>query len=121
MKTPVIPAKGLPLPPVIPAKAGTQAPVSITYQPVIPMKTPVITSTGLPQPPVIPAKAGTQAPVSTTHQPVITMKTPRHPRKRPALDLIGGGDPDPRLHNPLTRNCQEIGPSSMTFASCQAS
>ena len=59
------------------------------------MKTPAIPTKGLPYPPVIPAKAGTQAPVSTTHQSVIAMKTLRHPRKRPALDLIGAGTQTP--------------------------
>ena len=79
-----------PHPPVIPAKAGTQAPVSITHQPVIATKIPHFHAHARP-----------------TCQPVIP-PPPRHPRE--------SGDPGPRLHNPPTRNCHENTPLSCTCA-----
>ena len=47
-----------------------------------------------------------------THPPPPSL---RHPREKPALDLIGGGDPDPRLRNPPTRHCHKTTPLSYTY------
>ena len=41
---------------------------------------------------------------------------PRYPREKPALDLIGGGDPGPRLHSQPTRQRHENTPMSYTYA-----
>ena len=81
--------------PVIPAKAGTQTPVSITTQPVIALKPPHCDPPTRPTAflqspprrnrhprnhPVIPAKAGTQTPVSRPPSPKRGQQPFCHPR-----------------------------------------
>ena len=129
------PPSSSPPPSVIPAKAGTQTPVSPTHQP---RKAPEGPPSS-PPPSVIPAKAGTQTLVSTTIQPrkahegpLSFPRPPSSPRKRgprpsspqatnPVRPTKGhhhsptlrhpreSGDPDPRLHNPPTTVGMKVG------------
>ena len=101
--------------PVIPAKAGTQTPVSITPQPVIALKPPHCDPPTRPTAflqspprrnrhprnhPIIPAKAGTQTPVTKSHQPVMATKSPHsHTHTRSTAFL-----PSPPRRNRHPRN-----------------